>query len=288
MHRVEEELYRGQTRYQSVKVVRSGAFGTCLVLDGKIQSSEKDEFIYHEALVQSAMIARPGAETVFIAGGGEGATLREVLSHKSVKRAVMVDIDEEVIAVCRKYLPQMSRGAFEDKRTELHHRDARQFLAESPDRFDVIIVDLPDPLEGGPAGMLYTTEFYRLVREKLTPDGVISVQSGSASLAQLNCLPAVHHTLSSVFPIVRAYAVDVPCFGTTWGFCLASATIDAAALAPEEIDRRIAASSLPSLKFYDGTTHRGMFSLPRYVRKAIASETRLISDNQPLFVYGYH
>ncbi|MBA7550002.1 Polyamine aminopropyltransferase [subsurface metagenome] len=112
LHSIEEVLYTGQTKFQSAEVIRSGAFGKCLVLDGKIQSSEVDEFIYHEALVQPSMITHPCPETVFIAGGGEGATLREVLSHNTVKRAVMVDIDEEVIAICKKYLPNHSQGSF--------------------------------------------------------------------------------------------------------------------------------------------------------------------------------
>ncbi len=287
LHKVSAELYSGQTRYQAARVIRTGDFGKCLVLDGKIQSSELDEFVYHESLVQPAMIAHPRPESVFIAGGGEGATLREVLSHRSVKRAAMVDIDEAVIRICREYLPEWGRGAFDDSRAELHFQDARQFLADSPRRFDVIIIDLPDPLEGGPAYMLYTEEFYRLVRDRLTPDGIIEVQSGSTSLAQLQCLPAVNNTLKSVFPIVRACSVDMPCFGTPWGFCLASSTIDPVSLTPDEIDRRIQERGL-RLKFYDGQTHRGMFALPHYVRESLARETRLIKDNKPLFVYGSH
>ncbi len=110
MHRIEAVLYTGQTKFQAVQIIRSRSFGTCLVLDGKIQSSEADEFIYHEALVQPAMITHPCPETAFIAGGGEGATLREVLSHPTVQRAVMVDIDEEVIALCRQYLPITAGG----------------------------------------------------------------------------------------------------------------------------------------------------------------------------------
>jgi len=116
LHSLEEVLYTGQSKFQSIEIIRSSSFGKCLVLDGKIQSSEVDEFIYHEALVQPVMIAHPCPETVFIAGGGEGATLREVLSHNTVKRAVMVDLDDEVIAVCQKFLPNHSQGAFEDRR----------------------------------------------------------------------------------------------------------------------------------------------------------------------------
>src|SRR4030042_989036 len=133
LHRLEEVLYTGRTKYQNVQIVRSATMGVCLILDNKIQSTERDEFIYHEALVQPVMVTHPKPERVFIAGGGEGATLREVLAHKTVKRAVMVDIDEEVVSLCRKYLPGHSQGAFEDNRPELHFADARKYLEESSD-----------------------------------------------------------------------------------------------------------------------------------------------------------
>jgi len=285
LHRVEEVLYAGQSRFQAVRFIRSRRFGKCLVLDGKIQSSEADEFIYHEALVQPAMIAHPGPQTVFIAGGGEGATLREALAHPTVRRAVMVDIDEEVITLCRKYLPDHSRGAFEDGRAELHFADARDYLASCGERFDIIIIDLPDPIEQGPAYLLYTQEFYRLVRDRLSRDGIISVQAGSASLSELLNLTAVNHTLRSVFPMVSTYKVDMPCFGGPWGFCTASSTLNPARLSADEIDSRISTRRLTSLKFYDGITHQGMFALPKYLRAALSNQQRLITDSEPLYLY---
>jgi len=285
LHRIEEVLYAGQTKFQSAQIIRSSSFGICLVLDGKIQSSEADEFIYHEALVQPAMITHPCPEAVFIAGGGEGATLREALRHKTVKRAVMVDIDEEVVALSKKYLPDHSRGAFEDSRTELHHVDARDYLAKSNDKFDIIVIDLPDPIEEGPAYLLYTREFYQIVRDKLTDNGLIVVQAGSASLTELLNFTAVNNTLKSVFPIVSQYKADMPCFGGPWGFCLASLNPDPTLLSPDEVDNRIAARSLTGLKLYDGLTHQGMFSLPKYIRDALVSQPRLITDKDPLYLY---
>lgn len=285
LHRIEEVLYAGQTKFQSAQIIRSSSFGICLVLDGKIQSSEADEFIYHEALVQPAMITHPCPEAVFIAGGGEGATLREALRHKTVKRAVMVDIDEEVVALSKKYLPNHSRGAFEDSRTELHHVDARDYLAKSNDKFDIIVIDLPDPIEEGPAYLLYTREFYQIVRDKLTDNGLIVVQAGSASLTELLNFTAVNNTLKSVFPIVSQYKADMPCFGGPWGFCLASLNPDPTLLSPDEVDNRIAARSLTGLKLYDGLTHQGMFSLPKYIRDALVSQPRLITDKDPLYLY---
>jgi len=285
LHRLDEELYSGRTKYQSVRIVRTRDLGLCLVLDGKIQSSEADENIYHEALVQPAMFAHPRPEKVFIAGGGEGAALREVLSHKTVKKAVMVEIDEEVTALSKKYLPFLSRGAFEDKRAEVRHVDARDYLEKTIDKYDVIIIDLPDPIEKGPAYLLFTQEFYRIVLEKLAEPGLIAVQAGSASPTELLNLTAVNHTLKSVFPMVFVYATYMPAFGGPWGFCLASRGIDPSLFSPEEVDKKIAVSGI-GLTFYDDMTHRNMFSLPRYIREALAKQPRIITDKKPLYLYG--
>ncbi|OGO31530.1 MAG: hypothetical protein A2Z29_10660 [Chloroflexi bacterium RBG_16_56_11] len=285
LHRFDEVVYSGRTKYQAVQIVRSRNFGLCLVLDGKIQSSERDEFIYHEALVQPAMIAHPRPESVFIAGGGEGASLREALFHRSVRRAVLVEIDDEVTALSRQHLPGLSRGAFEDGRVELHHVDARGFLEESGDKYDIIIIDLPDPIEKGPAYRLFTREFYRLVKDRLTEKGIIAVQSGSASPTELFNLTAVHNTLKQVFPVVIPYAVYVPCFGGPWGFCLASDNPGTFLLTRHEVDERITGRSIHHLKLYDGLSHQGMFSLPRYIREALASQQRIITDEKPLYLY---
>jgi spermidine synthase len=285
LHRLDKVLYTGRTKFQSAQIVHSSTLGRCLVLDNKIQSSEMDEYIYHEALVQPAMIAHPKPEKVYIAGGGEGATLREVLRHKSVKKAEMVDIDDQVIALCKKYLPNHSQGAFEDKRTSLRHEDARKHLEQSGEKYDVIIIDLPDPIEEGPAYLLFTQEFYRIVRERLGEDGLISVQAGSASPKDLLNFTAVINTLKSVFPIITQCTIYMPCFGGPWGFCIASQKYNPALLTPGEVDARIAAKSLKGLEFYDGETHRNMFALPRYIRDEMAKQTRIITDKKPLYLY---
>ena len=285
LHSIEEVLYHGQTRFQSIEIIRSGSFGTFLVLDGKIQSSEADEFVYHEALVQPPMITHPCPETVFIAGGGEGATLREVLSHATVKKAVMVDIDEEVINICQKYLPEYNQGSFDDKRAEIYHTDAREYLAKGEQTYDVIIIDLPEPIEEGPAYLLYTREFYQIVQSRLTTSGMICVQAGSACWTELENLTAVYSTLKSVFPIVCPYQVDIPSFGGPWGFCLASLRLSPVLLSVAEIDSKIADRSLDNLKFYDGLTHQGIFSLPKHLRNELDKPGKLITDSKPLYMY---
>jgi spermidine synthase len=285
LHSIEDVLYTGRTKFQSAEIIRTGSYGLCLILDGRIQSSEADEFVYHEALVQPAMITHPGPERVFIAGGGEGATLREVLFHKNVTRAVMIDIDDEVVALCQKFMPEFSRGCFGDKRTELLNLDARDYLAKYRELFDIMIIDLPEPIEAGPASLLYTREFYELVGDRLSDDGIICVQSGSASFTELLNFAAVYHTLKSVFPTVCPYQVDVPSFGGPWGFCVASKNLNPTELSPAEVDDRISTRALGGLKFYDGLTHQNMFSLPKHLRNRLAEMARLITDKEPLYIY---
>src|SRR6266481_8068312 len=146
MHAIVRTLVEARTKFQQVEIMETASYGKCLVLDGRIQSSEADEFVYHEALVHPGLLAVDLPPTpVLVIGGGEGATLRETLKCPSVQRAVMVDIDDEVVALCRQHLPEMHRGAFDDPRTELRHEDARAYLERTDERFDLIIVDLVEP-----------------------------------------------------------------------------------------------------------------------------------------------
>ena len=281
---VRERVFSGKTRFQEVEVLDTIDFGRCLILDGKTQSSEADEFVYHEALVHPAMVAHPNPESVFIAGGGEGATLREVLAHNSVKSAVMVDLDGEVVDICRRFLPNHHRGAFDDPRVQLHFADARQYLENTEDTYDVIIVDLPDPQEAGPASFLYTQSFYSLLRRRLNPEGVAAVQSEQCMTGNLEAFTAISHTLGSVFPRVFSYHAMIPSFSLDWGFNLASLGPSPTGLAALEVDRRLEERGCDSLWSYDGEAHLGMFMLLKNVRAALAEETRVITEDAPLVV----
>ena len=284
-HRIKEVIYSGQTKFQSIAIIDNDSFGKCLVLDGKIQSSEVDEFIYHEALVHPAMVTHPNPEKVFIAGGGEGATLREVLAHNTVKKAVMVDIDEEVVNICRHFLPSWHQNSFDDQRAELHFADARAYLEKNDAKLDVIIIDLPDPLEKGPARLLYTREFYELVKQRLQPDGIISVQAESANWTQIANFVDIVNTLANVFPIVRPYQAHVPSFNSLWGFATASQKLDPQKLTPEEIDLKISTRISRQLKSYDGLTHQAMFTIPKHLRLKLSEIEKVITDKEPISIY---
>ncbi len=284
LHRIQKVIYSGKSRYQSVQFIDSSCWGRCLVLDGKIQSSELDEGIYHETLVQPAMLAHPDPRTVFIAGGGEGATLREVLAHKSVKKAVMVDLDEEVVDLCRRHLKSFHRGSFDDPRAEIVFDDAWKYLKDCRETFDVMVLDLPEPLSEGPAYLLSTMEFYQSVSDRLSPDGIISLQACASTYGNHQCFTAIINTLKAVFPKVYPYQASIPSYCGMWGFAVASPKLKLPSAA--EIDRRIEARINRSLRYYDGPTHRGLFSLPRHLRRAIAEEKTVIAVDRPFCIYS--
>ena len=283
--RIDRVHFSGRTPYQDVLVQDGAAFGRSLVLDGKTQSTEVDEFAYHEGLVHPAMISHLAPSSVFVAGGGEGATLREALRHSTVESVVMVDIDEKVVELCREYLPDHHQGSFDDPRVKLVHDDALAYLESTSERFDVIIIDVPDPLEAGPAYLLFTQEFYSLVRDRLNDAGIMVSQSGPTGPSFYEqCFSAVANTVGSVFPVLTLSESFVPSFGSTWGFVIGSLRDDPGNLAPAVVDARIAERVSGPLRYFDGTTLRGMVSVPKYLRESVANERRIITRDAPLYV----
>ncbi|MFQ5598879.1 MAG: polyamine aminopropyltransferase [Nitrospiria bacterium] len=284
-HGVDSLVFSKKSDFQEIEIVDLRGYGRCLILDGKMQSSESDEYIYHETLVHPAMLTHPNPRNVFVVGGGEGATLREVLRHSSVEHVLMVDIDREVVEACKQHLPQWHQGAFDDSRVELQFLDARKHLEETETQYDVIIIDISEPVEEGPAYLLYTREFYHVVMARLSEAGVIALQAGTTATPYLINFTAVCQTLLSVFPVVAPCQASIPSFGLPWGFALASKLVDPASLSPGEIDKRIAERINSPLKSYDGKTHLGQFALSKHLRCAIQEERRIIEDNQPLYLY---
>ena len=264
---VQQVIYEGDTPYQHVQVLETGSFGRMLVLDGKTQSSEADEWVYHEALVQPVMLAHANPRRVMVAGGGEGATLREVLRHGSVEEVVMVDLDKAVVDLCKEHLPDHHGGSFDDPRVTLLHEDALAYLEQRETPFDIIIIDVPDPLEGGPAYLLFTVEFYELVRARLAPGGLMVAQSGPTGPTNVReVFTAIAQTMQRVFDHASGYHAHIPSFGMTWGFiaCGGTDAPNVGAMSEAEVDARIHDRIASPLRFYDGTAHPGVFGLPKY------------------------
>jgi spermidine synthase len=285
LHGVTNVIATRRSPFQVIEVVELGSYGKALLLDGKVQSTLLDEFIYHESIIHPALLCHPAPRRVFIVGGGEGAPVREVLKHRGIEHVLLVDIDSEVVELCRRHLPEMSAGALEDPRVEVRYLDARKYLEETSEKFDAIIIDISEPIEEGPAYLLFTQEFYRIAFDRLTDQGTLAVQGGTISLADPDCFAIVHNTLQSVFPVVAPYFADIPSFGRPWGFLFAGKGANPARFTREAVDRALAERVDGELRFYDGEAHSMMFALPKHVRRSLADEKRLIEDNHPLFTY---
>jgi spermidine synthase len=275
---VDRTVAKARTAMQDVEIVETASYGRMLVLDGLVQSAEDDEHAYHEALVHPGMIAHADPREVLIIGGGEGATLREVLRYGSVERATMVDIDGELIALCKEHLDDWHRGSFDDPRAEVIIGDGRAFLEATDRTFDVVIVDITDFLDHGPALRLYTRQFYDLVASRLRPGGVLIVQALETATTDPEEHAMLVRTVGEAFPIVRSYTTFVPSFMFLWGFLVASETVDAAALTEPEVDARVAARLSSELRSYDGITHRGYFAIPKDLRALIAEPGPVLDD----------
>lgn len=283
LHGFQRVLVTGQTAYQQVEIVDTHVYGRCLLLDGKMQSSQVDEHIYHELLVHPAMVTHPAPRKILIIGGGEGATLREVLRHASVEQVDMLEIDEQVVTFAKHHLADWHRGAFDDPRLHLIIGDGRRHVEETPERYDLIFIDVSDPGYDGPAYLLYTLQFYQTAARCLRPDGLIAMQAGPSSPTCGEIMASIYRTLGEVFPVVGAYEAFIPSFGYPWGFCLGSRQLDPGRLGQEEVDQRLRRRSILDLKAYDGQTHRGQFILNKTLRTMLATQGRLIEDHQPIY-----
>ena len=270
-YEVSQVRYSGRTEFQLVEIVETRAHGLALFLDGVPQSALADEFIYHEALVHPALIAHPRPGKVLIAGGGEGATLREVLRHPEVERVTMVDIDGELVELARRHLEPMHRGAFDDPRAEVVIGDVLGHLQNRDALYDAIILDLTDPPADRRPAELYGEGLYRAAASRLAEGGIVATQAFSLAPNNLDWFVRIASTLADVFALVRPYRAEVPFFKDTWGFCTASDSRDPAALGPLLVDSSLRARGLADLRFYDGETHAALFALPRYARQAMAA-----------------
>lgn len=274
-HRVRKFIAKVKTPFQTAEIVDTYDYGISLFLDGLIQSTELDEFIYHEALIHPALILHPSAEKIFIAGGGEGAPLREILKHPSILRVVMVEIDEEVVKLSKKYLLKWHNGAFDSPKVSLYYEDARKFLENTNDIYDCIFLDLCDPTERGPAQKLFTIEFYNLIKNKISKDGLAIIQAGSANLNMAKGFCRVYKNLKEVFFEVVPYQACVHSFVGPWAFFLASNTELKDYKNLKLITKRFKERNInEKLKFYSPEVHLSLFALPPYFKDLLFLSAR--------------
>jgi spermidine synthase len=270
-HAIDETYFVGRTPFQSVAVLRTPVFGKMLVLDGDTQSSQADEKIYHESLVHPAMASSADRSDVLILGGGEGATLREVLRDPSVRRCTMVDIDGQVVELAKQYLPEWSDGAFDNPRARVIIGDALKFIKEDRDRYGVVISDLTEPLPDSPSFPLFNGDVFRDIKSRLAPGGVYVLQASTAGFHNMALHAKMARSLRASFTHVCSFYTHVPAFDNDWAFIACSDNAAVATTDPARIDAYVR-SLRGENWFYDSETHRRLFALPLYLRRELAKD----------------
>lgn len=216
---VKQRLFSVSSRTQHIEVWDSDYFGKILTLDGVVQLTERDEFVYHEMLAHVPLYAHPRPSSVLILGGGDGGTLREAVKHPEVRKAVLVELDPMVVEVAQEFFPNHCSG-FGDKRAELVFADGAEYVANCGRQFDVVIVDSTDPV--GPAEKLYSTEFFGRVHSILDETGVFVVQSESLYF-HLETVRMTQKRLGECFPVHDLYTAPIATYpGNWWSFSIAS------------------------------------------------------------------
>ncbi len=266
---IDNVLYHEKTEHQDLVIFENAAFGRVMALDGVVQTTERDEFIYHEMMTHVPLLAHGRAKHVLIIGGGDGAMLREVTRHKSVESITMVEIDAGVVSFCRQYLPDHNAGSYDDPRFKLVI-DGVNFVNQTAQTFDVIISDCTDPI--GPGESLFTSAFYEGCKRCLNPGGIFVAQNGVCFLQQDEAVDS-HRKLSHYFADVSFYQAAIPTyFGGIMTFAWATDNPELRQLSAESIQARFQTAGI-SCRYYNPAIHTAAFALPQYLQDALASQS---------------
>ena len=260
--------HRVKTEHQDLVLFENPMFGRMLMLDGITQLTSSDEFIYHEMLAHVPILAHGAVKRVLIVGGGDGGVAREVLRHQTVERLTQVEIDDSVVTFSREQMPEVSNGAFDDPRFDLIIADGARFVAETEDRFDVIIVDSTDPI--GPGAILFTYDFYAACHRALASGGILVTQNG-VPFTQADELRQSCAHFRAIFADAWAYRATIPTY-VLGEMALGWAT-DNADLRNTPVDvletRYRAAGLAGGTRYYAPDVHAGAFALPPYIRQLV-------------------
>jgi len=281
--KIKEKMCTINSEYKKIVVFDSYDYGRMMVIDDSIQTAESDEYIYHEVMIHPPLIMHPNPKSVLIIGGGDGGSLEEILKHKNIESVTMAELDKMVIEASRKYLPSISKGAFDDPRAHVHLTEGRHFIETTDKKFDVIYLDLTDPSDH--SKLLYTKEFYELVTTKLTPGGLISLHL-SAWHPFPKVTGTIYKTLKAVFPHVHVFSNLVPSYGMELAFCYSSPTTDVKNFSPqlfaENFEKRLGHVK-NELKWIDGDFLQTTACFqPKKLKESFNCVDRISTDANPL------
>lgn len=262
--KVDRQLYSGRSKFQRIDMFDSKEFGRFLTLDGYMMLTEMDEFIYHEMITHVPMCVNPDAHDVLVIGGGDGGTVRELLRYPTIRHIDLVEIDELVVEVCRKYLPQTA-GCLGDERVSIHYEDGLKYVRHAENAYDLIIVDSTDPF--GPGEGLFTKEFYGNCFKALREDGIMVNQHESPFYQQdAYAMQRAHKRIVDSFPISRVYQAHIPTYPSGhWLFGFASKKRH-----PVRDVNWVRWNALGlKTRYYNTQLHAGAFALPNYVEEML-------------------
>lgn len=256
-YKIKETLVRKKTEYQDLAIVDTYSFGRMLLLDGIVQTTIKDEYVYHEMIAHIPLFTHPNPKKVLVVGGGDGGAIREVLKHPSVEKAVLCEIDKEVINECKRFLPEIS-CALDDTRCQIFVGDGIKYVHEHKNEFDVIIVDSTDPF--GAAEGLFGGSFYKEIYDCLTEDGIFIAQTETPFYLP-EVVKRVYNDANAVFPITKLFMAGIPTYPSGfWSFTVGSKKHD-----PETAD--LSNSIDIDTKYYTKKLHKACFVLPKFVEE---------------------
>ncbi len=271
--RLEEVLEQGTVGGQDYAIVRLATYGLALMIDGRLQSTQGDEHIYHESLICPGLLLHPRVRSVLSFGGANGGVVRELLKLPSIETITVIDIDAELFAVCRRLLPHLHPPDYSDPRIELRFGPPLAEMDCLEQTFDYIIADLPDATQDNYALNLFKPEFYDRLRRLLSPSGLFVTQAGQAHPLACGFFAGALATLSREFTYAVPYMASVPSFGIPWGFVIASHDLDPSRWRREELESRLASLPANAFRSYDAQTHGHMFRVPKALRTALAKMT---------------
>ncbi|MGI5962499.1 MAG: polyamine aminopropyltransferase [Lawsonibacter sp.] len=262
--RVDRQLYSAQSEFQRIDVFHSPEFGRFLTLDGYMMLTEKDEFIYHEMITHVPMAVHPRVRDVLVIGAGDGGVIRELCRYQEIERIDMVEIDPQVVEVCRQYLPQTA-CSLDDPRVTIYYEDGLKFIRRKVDCYDLIIVDSTDPF--GPGEGLFTREFYGNCSKALRKDGIMVNQHESPFYAEdARACQRAHKRIVETFPIAKVYQAHIPTYPSGhWLFGFASKTYHPLRDLDEVRWNRLGLAC----RYYTTTLHKGAFYIPAYVEELL-------------------
>ena len=262
--RVDKQLYSAQSEFQRIDIFESPEFGRFLTLDGYMMLTEKDEFIYHEMITHPAMAVHPHARDILVIGAGDGGVIRELCRYNDVAHIDMVEIDPQVVEVCREFLPKTA-CSLDDPRVSIHYEDGLKFIRSKVDCYDLIIVDSTDPF--GPGEGLFTREFYGNCSKALRSDGIMVNQHESPFYdADAVACQRAHKRIVESFPISKVYQAHIPTYPSGhWLFGFASKKYHPLR---DLNEKRWNDRKLPCW-YYTTTLHKGAFYIPAYVEELL-------------------